>query len=115
MNLAAVNAVNQRPAELRTAQGQLIQGLLHLVRRERGVLTQGQEPVVDRLKEQDLPAHLLIITIPYVHVTGPLLRQHDGQVPPDRPSALAVTLSHAAITSAATDIPARCSPSAGQS
>jgi hypothetical protein len=61
MNLAAVNAVNQRPAELRTAQGQLIQGLLHLVRRERGVLAQGQEPVADRLKEQDLPAHLLIL------------------------------------------------------
>ena len=78
MNLAAVNAVNQRPAELRTAQGQLIQGLLHLVRRERGVLAQGQEPVADRLKEQDLPAHLLIITIPYVDVVDPLRLSHGG-------------------------------------
>ena len=78
MNLAAVNAVNQRPAELRTAQGQLIQGLLHLVRRERGVLAQGQEPVADRFKEQDLLAHLLIITIPYADVVDLLRLSHGG-------------------------------------
>jgi hypothetical protein len=78
MDLAAMNAVGQRPAELRTAQGQLVQGRLHLVCREWVVLAQGQEPVADRLKEQDLPAHLLTITIPYVDVAGPLRRSHGG-------------------------------------
>ena len=105
MNLAAMNAVDQGPAELRPAQGQLVQGLLDLVRRERVVFAQGQEPVVDRLEEQDLPAHLLRITIHYIYVGGPPRRQQDGQVPPGRPPTLAVTFSHGAITAAATDIP----------
>jgi hypothetical protein len=70
MDLAAMNAAGQGPAELRPAQGQLVQGLLDLVRHERVVFAQGQEPVADRFEEQDLPAHLLSITIHYIHVGG---------------------------------------------
>jgi hypothetical protein len=115
MDLAAMDSVDQRPAKLRAAGRQFVERLLNLVCRQRVVLAQGEKPVVDRLQEQDLPAHVLIITIPYADVTGWIRRRQNRQVPGDRPPPLVVTLRHGTITALAADISVRTTSPAGGS
>jgi hypothetical protein len=68
-----VDPVDQRAAELRTLQGELVQCFLDLLRGGRGVLADVEEPGVHFGVQCDLPGHTTNITDPYI-VSG-LLRE----------------------------------------
>jgi hypothetical protein len=99
-----MDPVDKWPAEPRTVVRQLVERLLDPVRHGWIVLAQGKKPVVDRFQEQQLPPHLLIITIPYVPVSGFSGVRHGTQVPFCGSSPPAVACTHAVSTTSPTDI-----------